>query len=55
VSDWTDARKPAENPRQGQRLKAGTIILQGHDPTSDFFFRNIRIAELPSASTDLLK
>ncbi len=47
VSDWTDRRPPAENPRQGQRLKAGTIILQGHDPTTDFFFRGLRIAELP--------
>ena len=46
VSDWTDRRAPAENPRQGLRLKAGTIILQGHDPTTDFFFRNLRIAEL---------
>jgi len=55
VSDWTDTRKPAENPRQGQRLKAGTIILQGHDPTSDFFFRNIRIAELPPAGAEARK
>ena len=55
VSDWSDARKPAENPRQGQRLKAGTIILQGHDPTSDFFFRNIRIVELPPASAEARK
>lgn len=47
VTDWTDTRKPAENPREGLRLKAGTIILQGHDPTTDFSFRNLRIAELP--------
>ena len=46
VSDWTDRRAPAENPRQGLRVKAGTIILQGHDPTTDFFFRNLRIAGL---------
>ncbi len=51
VSDWSDTRKPAENPRQGQRLKAGTVILQGHDPTSDFLFRNIRIVELPPPIT----
>ncbi|MGQ9576830.1 MAG: 3-keto-disaccharide hydrolase [Thermoguttaceae bacterium] len=48
VSDWTDHRPPADNPRQGLRLKAGTIILQGHDPATDLFFRNLRIAELPS-------
>lgn len=47
VSDWTDTRPPDENPRRGLRLKAGTIILQGHDPKTDLFFRNIRIAELP--------
>jgi len=47
VSDWTDTRPPDENPRRGRRLKAGTIILQGHDPKTDLFFRNIRIAELP--------
>jgi hypothetical protein len=46
VSDWTDRRAPAENPRKGLRLKAGTIIFQAHDPTADFFFRNLRIAEL---------
>ncbi len=47
VTDWTDRRKPDENPRKGLRLKPGTIILQGHDPTTDLFFRNLRIAELP--------
>jgi len=47
VSDWTDNRPPHENPRQGLRLEAGTIILQGHDPTTDLSFRNLRIAEIP--------
>lgn len=47
VSDWTDTRAPNENPRRGLRLKAGTIILQGHDPKTDLFFRNIRIVALP--------
>ncbi len=47
VSDWTDTRPPADNPRKGRRLAAGTIILQGHDATTDFCFRNLRIAELP--------
>jgi hypothetical protein len=45
VLDWTDARPPDLNPRKGQRLEKGTIILQGHDPTTDLSFRNIRIAE----------
>jgi hypothetical protein len=47
VADWTDARPANENPRQGKRLAAGTITLQGHDPTTNLLFRNLRIAELP--------
>jgi hypothetical protein len=44
--DWTDDRKPSDNPRQGLRTTAGHISIQGHDPTTDLLFRNIRIAEL---------
>jgi len=29
-------------------LEAGTLQFQGHDPTTDLMFRNIRIAELPA-------
>ena len=47
VSDWTDTRPASENPRQGLRLEAGTIIIQGHDPTTDLLFRDIRIVEMP--------
>jgi hypothetical protein len=46
VSDWTDTREPDPNPRRGLRLEAGTIMIQGHDPTTDLSFRNLRIAEL---------
>lgn len=48
VVDWEDTRKPDENPRRGQRLAAGHISLQGHDPTTDISFRNLKIAELPA-------
>jgi hypothetical protein len=44
--DWTDDRKASDNPRQGFRAAKGPISLQGHDPTTDILFRNIRIAEL---------
>ena len=44
--DWTDNRPENENPRNGCRLKKGPISLQGHDPTTDLSFRNIRIADL---------
>ena len=46
VSDWTDEREPHENPRNGLRLEPGTIMIQGHDPTTDISFRNLRIAEM---------
>ncbi len=46
VADWTDTRSEDENPRKGRRFDPGTIMLQGHDPTTDISFRNLRIAEL---------
>ncbi|NOX56893.1 MAG: DUF1080 domain-containing protein [Planctomycetes bacterium] len=49
VTDWTDTRRPDENPRRGLRLKAGHISLQGHDPTTDLAFRGFRIAPLPAS------
>ncbi|MDA1017883.1 MAG: DUF1080 domain-containing protein [Planctomycetota bacterium] len=51
VTDWTDDRKPDANPRRGKRLEAGHLSLQGHDPTTDLDFRNIRILAVPSASS----
>jgi hypothetical protein len=45
--DWTDDRPAHDNPRTGYRAKAGAVSLQGHDPTTDLSFRNIRYAELP--------
>jgi hypothetical protein len=47
VIDWTDTRPPHENPREGLRLGPGVIAIQGHDPTTNFLFRDIEIAELP--------
>ena len=46
VTDWTDERPPNANPRQGLRLEPGTIMIQGHDPTTDLSFRNLMIREL---------
>jgi hypothetical protein len=46
VSDWTDEREPNENPRNGKRLAAGTITIQGHDPTTDLSFRRLRLGEI---------
>jgi hypothetical protein len=47
ATDWEDTREPSDNPREGLRLEAGHISLQGHDPTTDLSFRNLRVAELP--------
>jgi hypothetical protein len=46
VTDWTDERKRHPNPRKGLRKEKGTFILQGHDPTTDILFRNIKAREL---------
>jgi len=47
VSDWTDKRKPNDNPRRGLRTEAGTIMIQGHDPTTNLSFRGLKISETP--------
>jgi hypothetical protein len=46
VTDWTDERKPDKNPRNGLRLEKGTLQIQGHDPTTNLSFRNLRAAEI---------
>lgn len=45
VTDWTDDRSADANPRRGLRLAPGTIQLQGHDPTTNLSFRNLRIGK----------
>jgi hypothetical protein len=52
VTDWTDERKPDKNPRNGLRTEAGTLQLQGHDPTTDLSFRNIKAQELAKAPSN---
>lgn len=47
VVDWTDTRPANDNPREGLRLKAGHLSLQGHDPTTNLQFRNLKLVELP--------
>ena len=47
VVDWTDERPENENPREGRRTASGHLSLQGHDPTTDLAFRNLRLAETP--------
>jgi hypothetical protein len=44
--DWVDERPANANGRNGLKLDAGPISVQGHDPTTDLLFRNIRITEI---------
>jgi hypothetical protein len=45
--DWADNRPTNANPRYGCRLEKGAISLQGHDPTTDIDFRQLRIGDIP--------
>jgi hypothetical protein len=47
VADWTDTRPENNNARNGLKLGPGPLSIQGHDPTTDLSFRNLRVAELP--------
>ncbi|HOQ88581.1 MAG TPA: DUF1080 domain-containing protein [Candidatus Hydrogenedentes bacterium] len=50
VSDFFDTRPPAQNSdgKNGYVDAAGTINLQGHDPTTDLSFKNIHIQQYPN-------
>lgn len=50
VSDWYDDRKSDENPRRGLRLKAGTFMIQGHDPGTDALIRQFNVATVGDAN-----
>jgi hypothetical protein len=48
VTDFTDTKPIGNNARRGAKVGAGPISLQGHDPTTDLSFKNIRVAALPN-------
>ncbi len=49
VSDWEDPNPEGQSVRKKEAvLKAGTISLQAHDPTTNLDFRNMRLARLPA-------
>lgn len=49
TADYFDTNTPRKTVRNGgRRVEKGVISLQGHDPTTDLSFRNIRLQELPS-------
>lgn len=48
VVDYVEPDNPPSDPnRPRRRLSRGTFALQGHDPESKVFFRNIRVKPLP--------
>ncbi|MFO0938638.1 MAG: DUF1080 domain-containing protein [Gemmataceae bacterium] len=44
--DWVDERPVNANGRNGRKLDAGRISIQGHDATTDILFRNLRITTI---------
>lgn len=44
VSDVSDDRAVDVNPRKGLRTKPGTIMIQGHDPTTKATYRKILLS-----------
>jgi len=47
TADYTDTNPPG-SPRQNKsRTEAGVLSLQGHDPTTNMFFKNIRVEAYP--------
>lgn len=45
INDYTE---PAEPKSEMKRLSHGTVALQGHDPKSVIFYKNVMIKELPN-------
>ena len=48
TADWTDPRPANAAARQGFQGKPGVIGLQGHDPTTNLSFRDLKVAPLPA-------
>jgi len=46
-TDYVDEQADAPTARKGRYLGKGCIGIQGHDPTTDLSFKNIRVADLP--------
>lgn len=49
VTDWVDERESHENPRNGLRLEAGSIMLQAHDAECRAHFRKLKVMELDAS------
>jgi hypothetical protein len=47
VSDYTETEDNVLSSQPGRRLTHGTIAIQGHDPKSTVYFKDIKIKPLP--------
>jgi hypothetical protein len=47
TADHTDEKKKAASARNGRKDEKGVISVQGHDPTTDLSFRNIKVVGVP--------
>ncbi|MFT3880104.1 MAG: DUF1080 domain-containing protein [Gemmatales bacterium] len=47
TADFTDTKPINKSARAGRKDDAGPLSIQGHDPTTDLSFKNIRIVALP--------
>jgi type 1 glutamine amidotransferase len=46
--DWTEPENFSSEGWPGRRLSSGTFALQGHDPKSVIYYKNIMVKPLPS-------
>jgi 3-keto-disaccharide hydrolase len=46
VNEWTEPETGAPDVEPGRRLSEGTFALQGHDPGSTVYYKNIRVKRL---------
>jgi hypothetical protein len=47
VVDWTEPENFSSEGWPGRKLSSGTFALQGHDPKSVIYYKNIMVKPLP--------
>ena len=53
--DWTEPEDFSLDKQPGRKLSSGTFALQGHDPKSVVYFKNIMVKPLPSKPRETIK
>jgi Domain of Unknown Function (DUF1080) len=49
VTNWMDDRPLDPNPRKGRREEPGTLMIQGHDPTTEAWIKDLQVVTLDPA------